>query len=208
MKVFVVGSSIGYSRFLKDVSLVSQLEEAEVVLFTGGEDVSPSIYHCKKHPSTYANLKRDKFEIAAFKRVQPQQLCVGICRGAQLLCCLNGGILIQNCTNHSLCSTHSINNGKIQYEIMSIHHQMMYPFNLPKEDYDILFTSPRRSSYYEGDKVDEDVVVAYGEPEIVLYHKKGMPKCLGVQGHPEMMPNSPVSEMINNLVEQLIHGDK
>lgn len=81
MKVFVVGSQTGYARFIKDCELVDKQENADVVIFTGGEDVTPSMYGCKKHPTTYCNSDRDKAEKKAFDKVRPNQLVVGICRG-------------------------------------------------------------------------------------------------------------------------------
>lgn len=119
---------------------------------------------------------------------------------------MNGGILVQNCTCHAIGCTHGITDGKTVYEITSTHHQMQYPYNLPKEDYDLLYVSYGvESDFYEGDKVNPEIIHSNGEPEIVLYHKKDYPKCLAVQGHPEMIPESPVAEMINNLVTSLVN---
>ena len=119
---------------------------------------------------------------------------------------MNGGILVQDISNHALFKTHPIVNlltNKI-YEITSTHHQMQYPFNLNDDDYEILYTSyANSSSYYDGDKIDADKICNM-EPEIVLYHKENLPKCLAIQGHPEMIPNSLVSKMINNLIKDLI----
>lgn len=208
MKVFVVGGATEYARFLKDYELVDSIENAEVVLFTGGEDVTPSLYGCKKHPTTYCNQKRDLKEKAIFNSMHSNQIALGICRGSQFLCVMNGGLLVQDCLNHAIGQTHGITNGDMMYQITSTHHQMQYPFNLDKSDYDILFVSDeRRSEVYEGDKIDMGLVLALGEPEIVLYHKEGLPKCLAVQGHPEMIPNSPVAQMISNLVKDLVDGN-
>lgn len=122
---------------------------------------------------------------------------------------MNGGLLVQDCDRHGIASTHPITNNEVVYEITSTHHQMQYPYNLPKEDYDILYVAyPNRCSYYDGDKISARELVSKGEPEIVLYHKKGKPKCLAVQGHPEMMPDSPVAKMIRGLVEDLINENK
>jgi len=206
MKIYVVGGATHYANFIKDATLVSNLEEADVVLFTGGEDVSPSLYGCTKHRTTHSNLKRDKEEKKIFDQVKLNQLCLGICRGSQLMSVLNGGLLVQNCGCHATGYTHGITNGKVIYEITSTHHQMQYPYNLPKEDYDLLFTAfGVGSDYYEGDKIDPEEILDNGEPEIVLYHKQGLPKCLAVQGHPEMIPNSPVAEMISNLITKLVN---
>lgn len=208
MKIFVVGGATHYANFIKGASLVDKLEDADVVLFTGGEDVTPSFYGCEQHRYTSCNLARDIREKKVFDSVKPHQICLGICRGSQFLCVMNGGLLVQHCTNHAIGSTHGIvsTDNKYLFEITSTHHQMQYPFNLNKDDYELLFTSYERlSSKYEGQSIDCDPICRYGEPEIVLYHKKDLPKCLAVQGHPEMIPNSPVAEMISNLVNKLVN---
>lgn len=201
MKVFVVGNQTYYSSFLKDCELVDNIEEAKVVIFTGGEDVTPSLYGCKKYRNTYNNKARDEEEIAVFKKIKPDQLALGICRGSQFLCVMNGGLLVQDCENHAIGQTHEITNGDMIYQITSTHHQMQYPYNLKKTSYSLLYWSPRMSSYYEGDKINSNIILDNGEPEIVLYHRKGAPKCLAIQGHPEMIPDSPVSDMINELIK-------
>lgn len=206
MKVYVVGGDTNYVNFLEDVEIVSNLKDAQLVVFTGGEDVTPSIYGCKKHKTTYSNLKRDKEEQAIFNKIDPKkQVCLGICRGSQWLCVMNGGKLVQNVSNHATGYTHAITDGDKIYQITSTHHQMQYPFDLDKKDYDILFKSYEvHSKYYEGDKIDP-MVIFDNEPEIVLYHKEGLPKCLAIQGHPEMIPESPVAEMISNLIKDLVN---
>ena len=127
----------------------------------------------------------------------------------QFLCVMNGGILVQHCNNHAIGWTHQITDGNVIYEITSTHHQMQYPFKLDKKDYDLLYVTPDpRSSTYIGDSISKAVIRRYGEPEIVLYHKDGLPKCLAVQGHPEMIPDSPVSKMISKLVKDLVNGNR
>ena len=205
-KVFVVGSDLNYADFIKDVTLTSNMKEADIVLFTGGEDVNPKLYGAKCHPSTAFNTNRDLAEVSVFKKIKPNQLAIGVCRGSQLMCVLNGGKLVQNCSNHALAGTHGITDGNVEYEITSTHHQMQYPYNLNEKDYTVLFTSNSlRSRCYEGDLIDPDIVCIKGEPEIVLYHKEGHPKCLAIQGHPEYMrPNAPVVEMLNNLINDIL----
>lgn len=122
---------------------------------------------------------------------------------------MNGGLLVQNVSGHAVGVTHGITDGSKSYQITSTHHQMQYPFNLSKEDYDLLFTADsRKSGYYEGDGIDPEELLLHGEPEIVLYHKPGFPKCLAVQGHPEMIPQSPVAKMISNLLKELVDANK
>lgn len=88
-KVFVVGQAKSYARWIKNSVLVDNIEEADIVMFTGGEDINPALYNCERHPSTYFNDKRDKEEIEAFKKVRKDQLCLGICRGLILWLTLN-----------------------------------------------------------------------------------------------------------------------
>jgi len=203
MKVFVVGGAVGYINWIKNVELVSKPENAKIVFFTGGEDVDPSIYGCKKHPSTWSNIGRDLKEKEVFDAMTPNQLAIGVCRGSQFLCTMNGGLLVQDCRNHAVWGTHEITNGKDCYEITSTHHQMQYPYVLPKENYDILFWANGLSrGYYEGDKINPDIITEKGEPEIVLYHNEDKPKCLAIQGHPEMMRYGILHEMLNKLIEK------
>lgn len=205
MNIFIVGGATNYANFIEGAQLVDNLEKADVVLFTGGEDVDPSLYGCKKHLSTYSNIKRDLEEKAVFEKVDPnKQVCVGCCRGSQFLAVMNGALLVQDCYGHAVGRTHGITNGSMTYQITSTHHQMQYPYNLDRKDYSLLYIADKRRSVdYEGDGIDEDKIYSFGEPEIVLYHKKGLPKCLAVQGHPEMIPNSPVAKMISKLIKDL-----
>lgn len=119
---------------------------------------------------------------------------------------MNGGKLVQDCWGHAIGSTHGITNGEVEYEITSTHHQMQYPYNLEDKDYSVLYTSSSyRSGEYKGDYIDFATMVKKGEPEIVLYHKEGMPTCLGIQGHPEYMrKESPVISMLNDLINNTL----
>ncbi len=205
MKVFVVGGNTNYVNFLHNAELTDNLEEARLVVFTGGADVHPSLYGCMKHPSTCSDRARDEREKAVFDRIDPKrQVVYGCCRGSQFVTVMNGGKLIQDVRNHALSITHPITDGKKIYEITSTHHQMMYPFCLKeKEDYEILFHTPikRSNGAYSGDQIDAEAVTV--EPEIVLYHVKNKPKCLAVQGHPEMIPDSFAAKMIEELINRL-----
>lgn len=201
-KVFVVGPAKSYSKWIKNHELTDKIEEADIVMFTGGEDVTPSLYGARLHPTTYSNIQRDLAEKSIFEQVRTDQLCVGICRGSQFLCVMNGGKLVQNVSNHAMFGTHEIfgiTRGD-KWEITSTHHQMQYPFNLGEKDYEVLYASSRRSDFYEGDGIEYLPV----EPEIVLYKVSGKPVCLAIQGHPEMMRNeAPTLEMLNKLIDNL-----
>lgn len=204
MKVYVVGNALGYLRFLDNVENVSKMEDADIVMFTGGEDVDPSMYNCdKRHPLTYSNIQRDIREKEIFEKVSDNQLVVGVCRGSQFLCAMNGGILVQDVRGHAIGRTHPITNGKEIYEITSTHHQMQYPFVLPENEYDVLYWANNIGFSHTGYLIDAELIIEKGEPEIVYYHRPGKPKCLAIQGHPEMMPGTPVTKMLNKLIKEL-----
>lgn len=203
MKVYVVGTYLGYTRWIDNCQLVDKIEDAQVVFFTGGGDVSPKYYGCKQHPRTWPSTFRDEEEIKIFKQIRSNQVVWGTCRGFQLLCVMNGGKLIQDVTGHA-GSDHEITNGKDTYHVTSIHHQMIYPWDLNPKDYDILFWSEHRiSRYYEGDQIDSNKVIV--EPEMAIFHKEGLPFCFGVQGHPEMMLRSdPFVRRLNKMLLEYV----
>lgn len=206
-KVYVVGEAKHYASFITNIKLVDDITTADIVVFTGGEDVDPLLYGATKDPKTFSNLERDLYEKAMFEKITPNQLVIGVCRGSQFLCVMNGGKLIQHVGGHAIFGTHGItNNGGIEYDITSTHHQMQYPYELDNKEYDILYwASNRRSGMYCGDGIDEDMMFEEVEPEIVLYHKDNMPKCLAIQGHPEYMrKEAPVVKMLNNLINNLL----
>jgi gamma-glutamyl-gamma-aminobutyrate hydrolase PuuD len=201
MKVFVVGGDVYYASWIKDHEFVPTLAQADIVFFTGGEDVSPNLYNCEKHYTTYCNPHRDAYEVEMFRNVNPDQLVIGVCRGSQFCCVMNGGKLVQNCNHHALAGVHNIINVDNEiYKITSTHHQMQYPFDLDPKDYDILYWAQKLATKYEGDGIDATKIVK--EPEIVLYHKENKPKCLAIQGHPEMMPHTVLHDMLNDLILQ------
>ena len=200
IKIYVVGTV--YTSWIVNYEIVDNLEDATIVLFTGGEDVDPSLYNEEKYPETQSDLEHDLKEKNIFDKIKTNQLVIGCGRGAQFLCVMNGGKLIQDCTGHMLDGTHQITNGSVYCEITSTHHQMQYPFNLFEEDYTILYrAAPELSYHYEC----SDTEHIYCEPEIVLYHKEGFPKCLAIQGHPEYMrKESPVIEILNNIIKSCL----
>lgn len=203
-KIYVVGQWAEYASWIKDSELVDNVADADIVLFTGGEDVDPSLYDREKDFRTFSNINRDLQEKEIFDSLSPKQMCLGICRGSQFLCVMNGGILVQHCTNHALGYTHEIHDCKTSYDITSTHHQMQYPFTIDKGYYDILYVSRNRSNEYAGDGISIDVLFESGDPEIVYYHVPNKPRCLAIQGHPEMMRSTaPVIEMLNNLVDEI-----
>lgn len=84
-KIYVVGNWTEYASWIRDSKLVDSVEEADIVLFTGGEDVHPDMYDREMHPRTYANIRRDIQEKSIFDSVREDQMCLGICRGLRIV---------------------------------------------------------------------------------------------------------------------------
>jgi gamma-glutamyl-gamma-aminobutyrate hydrolase PuuD len=164
-------------------------EKIDLILFTGGEDVNPSYYDESKGMYTGINNKRDDLEsrYMALKREHYDVPKLGICRGAQFLTVIAGGKLIQHVSGHATGNNHLIDL-KVPYagnfEITSTHHQMMYPYKMDKNDYQIVATARNFLShtYLNGMNNEIELDDEFEECEIVYYPKI---KALAIQGHPE-----------------------
>ena len=212
----VYSKSVYYASWLSnrfDLTIVDKVEDADLVIFIGGADVSPSLYNNKKHPRTYCNLHTDLEDQEDYRKALANNIPMfGICRGAQFLTVMNGGKLIQDVTSHG--GMHGVLIEKdikgrsieeVDYAITSTHHQMCYPFDLPKDEYQIIGSTIGISNHYEFEeagvkhKLPDDFV----EVEMVYYPKTN---CFGVQGHPEgMNPNRfPVINFLLNQIELML----
>lgn len=185
-KIFVVGQS--YYGSWTNMQLVDSVEDADLVMFTGGEDVDPSYYNEEMGEHTYSNISRDKKEVKIWEQaVALNKKIIGICRGAQLACVMSGGKLIQHCTDHNN-NDHVIIGcwGKKDVEMIipGDHHQMMYPYDMPLTDYRIIGYSKDRQSEYYLDGNDNRILVpkCFVEPEIMVFTRTN---ALAIQGHPE-----------------------
>lgn len=157
----------------------------DALVLWGGADISPSIYGAEKSERNggyETPSMRDRIEMDLFQAAQKAGIpTIGICRGAQMICALSGGRLVQDVTNHGGCHLMETMDGR-QIRTTSVHHQMMYPFQMPEEHYQMLAWSVRNlSSHYVHD--DNNITSTIEcEPEVVWFpHTKG----LAIQGHPE-----------------------
>lgn len=182
--------------FIKNSSQ-SDFKKSDIVILPGGADISPKLYNSKNVACSYINDKLDKIQWALLKEAHKNnKFIIGICRGAQMITAYNGGKLIQDVSNHRRGHKIIFNDGQI-CEVTSCHHQMCYPFNLPKEDYVILAKSlVNLSDSYISDGLQNPLI----EPEVIWYPKTRM---LAIQGHPEWMKSDDLFiEIINNIIEK------
>jgi gamma-glutamyl-gamma-aminobutyrate hydrolase PuuD len=111
--------------------LEERIEDASFVVFTGGADVSPSLYF-EENTHSHTNPNRDKVET----RVYNDQLLtgkgmIGICRGGQLLNVMNGGKMRQHINGHIGCKQmvySPLAKDTMQFfEVLEDHHQEILP---------------------------------------------------------------------------------
>jgi gamma-glutamyl-gamma-aminobutyrate hydrolase PuuD len=158
-------------------------EQYKLVLFTGGEDVTPSLYgETSPRRQCFNSIRRDIVEKRIFETAMEHDIKIaGICRGIQFCHVMAGGKLIHHMNNHE-GKKHWMNvttqEGAIP--VNSYHHQMV----IPNEDTVLVgWSRHRRSTIYVGDG-DELVVYKGPEVEAILIPKINF---CGVQYHPELL---------------------
>lgn len=201
MKIFTVTEDeyVGAVRLFKEhqVDVLPKnysSVKADLIIFTGGEDILPSHYGRSVPKQGDFNPSRDEWELKVFKDIVDDNLAgkvLGWCRGMQLLCVGFGGTLyydIKKECGMSHTSTHSINwlNTNKLTEcfpvVNSLHHQGI--------------KHCRDSSGYK--------MLAYepntGVPEIAKWRNR----FLGVQFHPEMMTELPGTQKFVQILEEWV----
>ena len=195
MKIF----SLVYSNFahldkvFPDAQLIGpddvvnhKISKGDIVIFHGGTDINAALYG--EVPSKYNDSPdhgRDAYEIDIYKEcVEVGAFCLGICRGAQLLCVLNGGKLIQHIADgsHRMCNHElTFTKDNLFYDrpitTNSDHHQAMLPSK-------------------------EGVLIAYHKDicEMVWYP---LTSTFCVQGHPEWLSDSEEFVVfVNNFIKE------
>lgn len=184
--VWCVDGSWDYMNWCQ-AAPANSMEEATVVLFEGGSDVSSWVYNRRPHPSSYHDANRDRREIEVFKKARAMgKPMVGTCRGHQLLGALNGALLVQDQQNRARHPI-STEDGKT-IMVTSSHHQAVAPWNLSSDDFRLIGWSKGESPYHWGEYDGDELVIGAApddrETEIIYWPKT---RCLGSQGHIEWM---------------------
>lgn len=174
------------------------------LILWGGEDISPSIYGQRPGTRTSAGKEissRDQLELnLAGEAIKNGIPIIGVCRGAQMLCAMAGGHLVQHVDGHTRDHSIKTDDGRT-IKTTSLHHQMMFPWETDHKL--IAWSAPPISKQYLGEAIDAnqvkkgeslDSTVVFPdavdpekrEPEIVYF--PGL-KALCIQGHPEFIHN-------------------
>jgi len=190
-------------KYKQDVSKVG-FAGVDAVVFWGGQDIHPSLYH--HSPSKYTQAgpgpsHRDIFEWNAMKYCKLHKIpMIGICRGAQMLCAAAGGWLIQHVTSHNNGSHSMITSDGVVMNTTSAHHQMLYPFDV---NHIVLAKASHPLSHVYLNGYDTEVDMK-GKPEIEAVWFPDI-RGLGIQGHPEWVGNdSEYAKYCNDLVREYV----
>lgn len=165
-----------------------EVASVDALIIWGGEDIATSLYGEKAGvwTGTEELSARDRVEAdACNEAIKQGKPIIGVCRGAQLLCALAGGKLVQDVRNHNR-GDHLVrtSDGRLM-ETSSLHHQMMWPFQV--EHKMLAWSEHRLSNHYafnaERVKTATEIeALGHVEPEVVYFPKI---KGLAIQGHPE-----------------------
>lgn len=181
--------------------------DADIVVFNGGADIGTEIYGERPAMAGIPGVKsaRDRVEVELYAKViKAGKFVLGICRGSQLLNCLNGGTLWQHVDKHG--REHrmiDVRTGKM-YHVTSTHHQQMRPNLKAGQLIGVAYESTIK--YAEGIcEVFDRPKDTEADTEIVWYPKS---RTLCVQGHPEYVPNSDFARYVQQLVGDLMNSKK
>lgn len=192
MNIFVQGSKVEEAQFASIFSRAAckraaTPDDADLVVFTGGDDVNPALYDEEAHRSVSWSRSRDDQDIDLYMKCLASGIPMfGVCRGAQFLWVMNGHKLHQDLDCHY--GDHSIwdiRGAKHIDKVSSVHHQAC---RLPlqaemegKPNQPVLVATARKSSYRWNNPLERE-----SGPTIDLeafFFRDTC--CFGVQGHPE-----------------------
>jgi GMP synthase-like glutamine amidotransferase len=178
-RIYVVCGGHYYASWMEG-AITRHLDDADLVVFTGGADVDPALYGRKQHPTTWPDRQRDDYEVFMFKAAQKMdKKMIGICRGAQFLCVMAGGTLIQHSSHPSV---HYMHTDAGDITVTSTHHQRQYPYGGKKPNFNLIGWCTDLSPFNLGEPGQH----LGGKPEVEIAEYPDI-KALAIQSHPEMV---------------------
>lgn len=182
---------------------VTDITQADLVVFTGGSDVSPGLYGESAIKDTFPDKARDDQDMALYDECFNNRVpMLGICRGSQFLWTRLGGKLYQDIDNHN-SGYHQMEfiPGKEVYTVSSVHHQAIVPASFNGL---VLLGKSNESSRRETEK---SIVFQQGvDFEMWAIESKGI---IGIQGHPEYKGYPNYSRLCAEVIERYIsNSDK
>lgn len=171
--------------FLTDVERVDNVKSADVIIFSGYGDVTPSFYQSKKEGDTRNNYKLDVSERKLYKTIPSDKFLIGIGKGSQFLAVMNGAKINQKAKyyddNHSTIPIVTFNG--LYIEVYNKSYQFIDHQTLPESS---------------------DILASRGaSPEIIHIYRQDCPRCVCINSHPELIPKATSSKYINELIHKL-----
>lgn len=202
--IYIVGGRDGmYEKMFERAGwqVVRDVQVADALQFTGGEDVSPFLYGEQKHARTYNSPQRDLIEMGYYQLAQLLgKPCLGICRGGQFLNVMNGGKMWQHVNGHAIHGTHvayELNeDGEIlnEVQVTSTHHQMMRAGQKA-----ILLSIAGEATWLEN---AEGKVKASGTDVEAVYYSAARSLCY--QPHPEIPGYQECTDLYFRLIKRCL----
>lgn len=207
LRVFITGPSMdrrGFPQLFARAycEQAHTIQDADLVVFTGGPDIDPAYYGEKPVPSYCGDEDRDFYDLENFWQCYNEGIPVlGVCRGAQLLAVMQGGKLVQDVDNHN--GDHSMWDKKqreLIEKVSSVHHQQV----LECEGMDVIATSFNSTTRW----LNPTRRLAKNEkngwlPDIEAFFIRDF--CgIGVQGHPEYKGYNAFAKWTLELINELV----
>lgn len=186
--------------------VTSNIQLADIVHWTSGPDLHPSLYNEELIKGTAFQRDRDRRDANSYIRANPKQLRVGVGRGAQFLNAMAGGSMWQKVDGH--LSGHYIydtvfSDKKTDYKtdeifVTSTHHQMM----IPTKEAEVLGFGIGLSHNHKCDPSKDRKYSGY-DPEVVWYEKN---RSLCFQPRPELTGHKQCTDYFFDLVNYILRG--
>lgn len=161
----------------------------------GGTDVDSKYYNKPKSKfAQHPNKERDEAEYGLVQgAIRDGHPIIGVCRGAQFLCVINGGELYQHSVPHEQCHSIMTNEGEFK-DVSAGHHQVMKP----KGNFVVYGWNPNEVKVWDDDSTSH---MEKDTCEVVWYPET---KCLAIQPHPEYeRKGHPFIKWLDNLIKSL-----
>lgn len=193
------------------------ISDADLVCFTGGEDVNPELYGEKALQYTRFSSERDAKDKSAWEEAWMAGIpCVGICRGGQFLNVMNDGTMWQHVDGHQI--PHHIFDVPKKKRIFatSTHHQAMIPGDgaevvavaaesLSKTRYGLTWNKSTPGKFGTlGIGVDDNLTLMCEDIEALWYPDT---QCLCFQPHPEYPKYGACTSYFGELLDRYINKE-
>jgi gamma-glutamyl-gamma-aminobutyrate hydrolase PuuD len=171
----------------------------DLVIFTGGSDVSPSYYN-EVNVASGPDPARDAYESEIFEAYRDTPKA-GICRGGQFLNVMSGGRMWQDTDRHGRYhKLRDLLTGKDHF-VSSTHHQMMRPSGLAE-----IVAVADESTYRMAATAHNVKAVEHYQDIEVLYYP--VTKSLCFQPHPEYDDAGETEKYFFELLERYFKFDE